>query len=79
MSDKIIMGHDSKHNLWLIIEGSNGRWKWRKYERDDEGNDNEVDSEDSFDTEENCKADAKTHGMDGRYFGVVGRGHEIEF
>lgn len=68
--DKIIRGVDSKGKRWRIIKWDNGQWSWEKYEV--------VKLSDGlFDTEKDCKNDAKTHGMDGRYFDFDKKGTEI--
>lgn len=59
--DKIITGVDSEGKQWRMIKWDNGQWSWEKYEVVKY-------SDDLFKTKEDCKADAKTHGMDGRYF-----------
>lgn len=69
-------GLDSDGNLWEIYQTDDGRWKWKKYKG---CNDKEVtkESEESFNTEKDCEANSRDHGMDEEYGGLLGTGDTV--
>ena len=64
MNDKLGSGIDSKGRVWEVYEEVAGKWRWR---RCDKKGKLETESEAVFDTMEECKNHARTHGMDGDY------------
>ena len=63
---KVKHGRDSSGNMWLI-EGENACWEWGKYRV--RGGEKELldESNEAFKTMEDCEADAKDKGMDGKF------------
>ena len=58
-------GYDTDRKfLWEICRFGNSRWKWRAY---DEEYRIKKTSDREFDTEEECEADSRGHGINGEY------------
>ena len=67
MLGRLDAGFDSRGNRWELSE-ENERWTWRKF-----GDKGKVvkESDKTFETREECEADAKAHGMDGEFFKLL--------
>ena len=68
--ENITLRHDTKNNQWQLFQ-EDGYWKWEKLRKDGGVT---LESVYSFDTFEQCEADAKKHGLDGLYISPPGRG-----
>ena len=67
MLGRLETGFDSRNNRWELSE-EDYRWCWRKF-----GEKGRLvkESDKTFETREECEADAKAYGMDGDFFKLL--------
>lgn len=68
VKDRVVIGEDSNNNRWeMLYDAKKSCWRWIKYKGRDEQRELMKESNKTFKSKEDCEADARDHGMDGKF------------